>query len=724
MSKSKNFQPKSLQQQTKKKLSQWKPCMVFIVFVFILYANTLNHYFVLDDEVVITMNSFTQKGIKGIPEIFKYDTFVGNMQYIYHHNGEMKTADQVQEEMKYVSGGRYRPFSLATFALEIQLFGEKNSYPNTQYKFIGNAFMSHLNNILLYLFTVCLLYLILFRLFPPKKDTQWYLSLPFIASMLFLAHPIHTEVVANIKGRDEILALLGSLATLWFSINYFDTHKKIHLLWAGLCLFLALLSKENAITFLALIPISLYYFVIPNLSTADQNSLTSQKKRSALWISMFPLIIASVVFLIIRSTVLGSMNSPAPITELMNNPFVNATKGEMLATIFFTLFIYVKLLFFPHPLTWDYYPFHIEIVNWSNPITILSLLFYLIITSYAIYGFFKKKDIISYSIWLYLLPLLIVSNLFFPIGVFMSERFLFFSSIGFAIFIGWLIMYIPNFRRVHFTGIVLIVILSLFSIKTVSRNKAWKNNFTLYSTDIKTSKNSAKGNYLLAYELALRAVQPSNTTEMQNKMQSCEQAIKHLSEAVKLYPNYSDAFELLGKLYFDAYKDVAKSLHYLSMALQNNNSREYAILSSVKHILATTLINFNLITSTPLEIIQSCDKFLKIKPDMGELYYIKGVLYSKYLNDNELSLVNFEKALTYDFPKTAIFYENVGSVYAYCGNYNAALKYLQKAVELGAINYGTYMNLGKVYQIIGDVNNANLYMSKGYEMIQNTKQKE
>ena len=66
--------------------------------------------------------------------------------------------------------------------------------------------------------------------------------------------------MANIKGRDEILTLLGSLGALYLSFrSYLKKKPLLNILAAGL-FFLALLSKENAITFLAIIPLSYFFF--------------------------------------------------------------------------------------------------------------------------------------------------------------------------------------------------------------------------------------------------------------------------------------------------------------------------------------------------------------------------------------------------------------------------------------------------------------------------------
>ncbi|MDD4150951.1 MAG: hypothetical protein PHE33_13085, partial [Bacteroidales bacterium] len=204
---------------TKHKKSNYLVVIAFCVFAFILYGNTIGNDYALDDAIVITGNQFTQKGIKGIPDIFKYDTFTGF--WLSSYPGQ--TASQIQEEKKLVAGGRYRPLSLSTFALEVEIFGKKIKDANGQIVYRGNPTISHFINILLYFLTTCLLYIILLRLIPPKNDGKWYFSFAFIASILFLAHPIHTEAVANIKGRDEIMTLLGSLAALWFTIKYLDT---------------------------------------------------------------------------------------------------------------------------------------------------------------------------------------------------------------------------------------------------------------------------------------------------------------------------------------------------------------------------------------------------------------------------------------------------------------------------------------------------------------------
>ena len=231
------------------------PIIILAVVSLALYINTLRNDYALDDSMVLIRNSFTQQGVSGIDDIFKYDTFTG----FWVFNDSTRTVEQIVKEKKLLAGGRYRPLSLLTFAIEIELFGKDFYDENGILVGQGCPVINHAMNAIYYALTVVLLYLILVRLFP-RKDKSWWFSIPFLTALLFAFHPIHTEVVANVKGRDEILTLLGSLAALWWSIKYIDSKKLYYLILSGLALLCGLFSKENAIVFLAIVPLTLYYF--------------------------------------------------------------------------------------------------------------------------------------------------------------------------------------------------------------------------------------------------------------------------------------------------------------------------------------------------------------------------------------------------------------------------------------------------------------------------------
>src|SRR5262245_18156818 len=161
----------------------WLPLASCMALAFVLYGNTVGHRYALDDTVVLTRNAYVKAGLAGLPDIFTHDALAGTE--ILSHTG-------------LTEGGRYRPLSMAMFAVEYQLFGLSPG-------------PSHLINVLLFGLTGAALFA-LFRRLPLERASGPWPWLATAATLLFLAHPIHTEVVANIKGRDELLALLLSLA--------------------------------------------------------------------------------------------------------------------------------------------------------------------------------------------------------------------------------------------------------------------------------------------------------------------------------------------------------------------------------------------------------------------------------------------------------------------------------------------------------------------------------
>ena len=286
--------PKTL---LKKDPAVYYAVFTLIIACFVFYGNTLHLKYAYDDLMVITGNQFTKEGFHGIGDILTTDFFTGFF----------------GKDQNMVSGGRYRPLSLVTFALEYQFFGE-------------NPMIGHLVNVLLFS-GVCILLLILLRKLAKSRgfkqeQGKWYFSVPFLVCLLFIAHPVHTEVVANIKSRDEILAFLFCLLTLYFSIKFLEDRKVKHALFSNLSFFLALLSKENSVTFLLVQPVTLYFF-------------TRNKTQTNL-VTVIPLIISTVVFLLIRQTVVGHSNSPLA-DDLMNNPFVEMTLPRKYATILLSL---------------------------------------------------------------------------------------------------------------------------------------------------------------------------------------------------------------------------------------------------------------------------------------------------------------------------------------------------------------------------------------------------
>jgi len=609
---------------------------------FLLYANTFSHDYTQDDAIVITDNMFTTKGAAGIPGILKYDTFYG----FFKEAGKANL----------VAGGRYRPLTLVMFAIEYQLFGK-------------NPFIGHLINALLYGLTGFVLYWLLLQLLKRKENSVEAYFIALAASLLFITHPIHTEAVANIKGRDEIVALLGSLAALYFSIKAFSNQKVGLNIIAGALFFLALLSKENAITFVAIAPLTYYFF--------------TKAKVSQIAIQTLPFIIATVLFLIIRTSVIG-FNSGEPPMELMNNPFIKLqdngyvpfTPAERFATVFFTLGKYLQLLVFPYPLTHDYYPRHIGILNFGDCRALGSLALYIGLIIYAIVGF-RKKDPISYSILFYILTLSIVSNIVFPVGTNMAERLLFMPSVGFCLAIAVLLQRfffskkLTTFKQLYPAFGVLLLLSTFFSVTTIIRNRAWESNYTLFTTDIKTSLNSAKLRNAVGGELIAQSVNEKNEQRRQSML---NEAAGHLRAATKIHPNYKNAYLLLGNCY-NYLQQYDSSIVAYQKALQLDQNYEEA---------------FNNLAIT----YQQAGQFYGEK--QGDL--VKAIQYLEQAN-------NFKPG---DYETLRL----LGVAYGIGGNAPKAVEYFEKGTQLQPMNAGAWYDLGTAYHNAGNPIKGNEYIQK------------
>lgn len=552
----------------------WKknafPALFLLLFSFVIYIQSIKFDYVLDDKIVYHENGLVKKGWDGIAEIFGTESMVGYF----------------GEQRDLVQGGRYRPLSLATFAIEQAFFGnhsfkieeywtkhfqknvafadkierlkanpsiyevkflDEETFLNTLSSQIpkdiidthraeilfhagySNSGISHFLNILFYGILVLILYRVLSMIFPAVQN-QWYLTMAFVATLLFALHPVHTEVVANVKGRDEILALIGALGALYFTLKYIAEEKNIYLIFSGAIFLLGLLAKENVMTFMAVIPLTTYFFT---KSSFQKNAF-----------SLIPLGISFLIFLWMRKEAVDAnhildFGMGAPSTDLMNNSFVGMSTSEKYATIFYTLGAYVKLSFFPHPLTHDYYPYHIPIMTWKNLGSVISLLLYVGMGAYALWGL-KKKSIISYGILFFLIPLSIVSNLVISVGTFMNERFLFFSSIGFCIIIAyWIARKLP--APILNIGLLAIFVVG-FSLKTVSRVSDWENPYTLNSSGVKISPNSARANLFMCTSIFKTFFK--RETDPNKKQEYLNESGAYLDRALAIHPRYGSALTM------------------------------------------------------------------------------------------------------------------------------------------------------------------------------------
>ncbi len=614
---------------------------LFAVLGTLLYFQTVGFDYTQDDAIVISENMYTTQGVQGIGGLLSHDTFFGYFKDV--------------SKLRLVSGGRYRPLTPVMFAIEYAIAG-------------NHPWLSHLINAICFGLLCMILFGFTKELLTPRLSASTALQVACLTTLVFALHPIHTEAVANIKGRDEIMAAMGSIGGLWLMLK--STSDANPWKWRGLAalvFFLGLLSKENVITMLAVVPLTLWWY---------------SKNTNIKWVTaLLPIVVASGIFLIIRGDVTGWYKGGTP-KELMNNPFIKIENnvyvpfsiGEKTATIMYTMGKYVQLLIFPYPLTHDYYPRHIEIQDWGKPMVIFYFLAWLALIWIAIRGW-KSRSWWSYGILFYVCTMSITSNLVFPVGTNMSERFAFLPSVGFALIAGFALSRLldsENRKSVLVFGSALIL---AYGGWTLLRSRTWKDNHTLFTTDIKTSKRSAKLLNAVGGDLITQAETEKNETI---RKQELIDAQGYLKRALEIHPNYKLSYLLIGNSYYHL-GDLDQAITYFRQVL-------------------------------------------KIDPDYGEGKRNLGVALrdqGKNLGEKQNNLTGaislLEEALTY-LPNDFETFHLLGVAYGQKGDSEKAIYYFKKEIELAPKNATAYFNLGIAYQHIGDEANAKLNFDKAKEL--------
>lgn len=447
---------------------------IFLVIVaLVMYAQTLRFGLVLDDNMVITDHKTVQQGFAGIPTLLTKDSFAG-FDENYDRANQRKT---------------YRPISFISFAIEKQLFN-------------NNTVVAHSVNAALYALTVVVLLLLLHRLFEKADSTPAIQNfLPFAVSLFFTLHPAHTAVVANIKSRDEIFALLFALTSALFLFKYLHSTSTRHLILSLSLFALALLSKESAVLLLPVIVGLLYTF-------------TSLDAKSLVRLSL-PYLGITIAFLVLWFGLVGRVEEGLYAYRL-HNPFVGASFAERTATGFMTLGVYMLKAIFPWTLSEGYTYNALPVVGWSDGRAIAGFLATVGLLALAVMRILKR-DVVAFSIVAFFTTLLIASNLFVYAGSMFGDRFLYTPSLFAVLALLWTLFELfgasgKNFRFMPVFMIVLLVA-AAYTARGFMRLPDWQTDYKLLQADFRSTPESIMTARNYASQLILRAGRSQNDTE-------------------------------------------------------------------------------------------------------------------------------------------------------------------------------------------------------------------
>lgn len=465
----------------------------------LLYANTWNHSYALDDVATISANRFVQMGWKGIPEMFRHTLWFG-------YDG-------------YESVNSYRPLAHATFAVEYALAGELR--PD----------VSHIVNTLIYALVCVLLWHVLRRLFPAQG------LMVFCAALLFTAHPVHTESIVNLKNRDELMALLLGLLSLLMLFRWLSSSRWQWLSMALVYYGLALLCKESLIAWIFIFPLAGYYFLA-------ESSLQQQGKKLLLlslsFIAVFTLVWSW------RAQIVAAV-PPPPKPDYWNNPILLANSWTTaLGTKLYVLGKYLQLSIVPHTLTCSYFYNDLPLLPFWHWKSLLSLLTYAVLL-YGLYRYLPTRHPLGFAIAFYLITLAMFSNffMFYYYTAALSERFLLIPTIGVCLAGGYGLhqLAMQGYKLVRGLITFLIIILSL---KTIMRNRAWKDNLTIAQTDLQNSPQSYLLHSTMALELFKKAQREANPFLLQQALPYFQKAVELDGEDPITWEHYGRTLALLG----------------------------------------------------------------------------------------------------------------------------------------------------------------------------------
>jgi protein O-mannosyl-transferase len=434
---------------------------LLLAVVALIYGNTLRNEFTMDDGIYILRNAqVTQASVQGL--------FAAN-------------------KLTNV----FRPVTFATLALNWRLGGAR-------------PFGFHLFNLILHACVTWLLFLLLDELLVASPQAK---IVAFAAALIFAVHPLHTEAVASISGRAELLAA-GFLFAAWI------LHLNDQQIPALICFVLALLSKESAVVFLPLLLVGDY-----------ARGKWKPILRYALFAGM------TLLYLGILWKVQGGRFGQVTIAQL-DNPLAVIPPQWRILNALRVAWKYAELHFYPAKLSCDYSFNTIPIyMDWRH--TLPALLAAMAAIGAWTWAVWKRRSGLILAGGIYLGGFAVTANILIPTGTIMGERLAYLPSAGFCLLaaLGW------NWLRGRQRTLAIAAaaaIIAAFGMRTMVRNLDWKDNMSLYSAGVRVSPGSAKmhGNLGGEYQAAVQ----------------WDLAASEYETALRINPDYPDVLAAYGLL--------------------------------------------------------------------------------------------------------------------------------------------------------------------------------
>jgi tetratricopeptide (TPR) repeat protein len=410
----------------------------------LIYANSLANGFAYDDVPIVESRDLVH-GLGRIPELLTAEYWPARF-----------------------GSGLYRPLTMVSFAVDWSVWG-------------GEPFGFHLTNVALHAGITALLALLLLQFFP------WWAALA--GGAVFAVHPVHTEAVANVAGRAELLA---AAFVLLACVVYVGASRRGQLSWVVLLAIsvsyaLAMLSKEVGVVLPALL-------LVLDLPAVARRRAGDGKAYLRARLPLFAsLAVVLIAYLALRWAVLGE-----PISSLAKGTFApDASFATRLFTMARVWPRYYGLLLLPTELSADYSPAVILPASQLTPFGVVgfALVSATLVLAVALY---RRTPECSMAVAWAGVALLPVSNLIIVTEIVLAERTLYTPSLAISVLAALVVTRVrPPRRRWVVLGLALWVI--GFSLLTVRRNPVWKDSETVFSELQRQHPESSRVLWWLGY---------------------------------------------------------------------------------------------------------------------------------------------------------------------------------------------------------------------------------
>ncbi|XP_068442485.1 protein O-mannosyl-transferase TMTC1 isoform X2 [Clinocottus analis] len=502
----------------------------------------------------------------------------------------------------------YRPLCILTFKLNILLGGMTPLY-------------FHIINVCLHCAVTCLL------MYTGERFVFEDSRLAFVTALLFAVHPVHTEAVSGIVGRADVLACLLFLLT-----------------------FLSYISHLSGSRF------------------RDLHHICSPFIKRACLISGYVVIIMSVR--------LWLMGGSMPLFSEQDNPA--SFSPHLLTRILsysYLLSFNAWLLLAPIMLCYDWQVGSIPLVESLGDIRLVAtMLLAVVMVALCLHCVFslqrqENRQVLVGMLFL-VFPFIPASNLFFRVGFVVAERVLYMPSMGYCILVahglGRLCSVVGRWGTTVLSVSMLLLIL-LFSWKTVQQNNVWLSREALFRSGIQTLPHNAKVHY--------------NYANFLKDSSRHLEAIHHYTTALRLFPRHASAMNNLGTLT----RDPEEAERYYRKALDTNPQHNRALFN---------LGNLLKSQGKEKEAETRLKDSIHFGPHFADAYSSLASLYAEQKRFGEASEV-YLKGIE-NCPDSSDLHNNYGVFLVDTGEGELAAAHYQQAVRLKPAHYVAMVNLGRL----------------------------